>query len=329
VPLPPIPDLTHTRDQAKQISDNFQKLQDLLLPPTLGSRAAAYFFASTMVVANAAVAGATQSAGASASARHLAATAIFLLKKFQVPDAGLNLAAAKLWSQEPDNAFFAFLAAGRSQKVDDLIRAACPYDPQSTEPRFQWVWERSVSVDAGQQSMYWDCIFMADLALQGIRSPPNKMGNEISNLLPPVLRDWRNFKSAMSDLENVIKAVLDEKGRLSDAAEALKQQLDYLKKVAAALADHSIPKVNPDGSVTLPPPPGAVGPTVEVSPQWEGPCSSGPCLLWLLTSRVGTLVTMRLGAPFRNLRQAQSEHQLHHYSVGAEVPAPGSGRSAN
>jgi hypothetical protein len=138
VPLPPIPDLAHTRDQAKQVSDNFQKLQDLLLPPTLSSRAAAYFFASSMVVSNAAVAGAGQPAGASASARHLAATAIFLLKKFQVPDAGLNLAAAKLWSQEPDNAFFAFLAAGRSRKVDDLIRAACPYDPQSTEPRYQW-----------------------------------------------------------------------------------------------------------------------------------------------------------------------------------------------
>jgi hypothetical protein len=77
--------------------------------------------------------------------------------------------------------------------------------------------------------MYWDCIFMADLALQGISSPPNTVGDEISNLLPPVFRNWSNFKSATSDLENVIKAVLDEKGRLSDAAEALKQQLDSRK----------------------------------------------------------------------------------------------------
>lgn len=69
VPLPPIPDLAHTRDQAKQVSDNFQKLQDLLLPPTLSSRAAAYFFASSMEVANAAVAGATRPGGQAASAR--------------------------------------------------------------------------------------------------------------------------------------------------------------------------------------------------------------------------------------------------------------------
>jgi hypothetical protein len=191
------------------------------------------------------------------------------------------LAAAKLWSQEPDNAFFAFLAAGRSRKVDDLIRAACPYDPQSTEPRYQWAWERSVSVDAGRRSMYWDCIFMADLALQGISSPPNTVGDEISNLLPPVFRNWSNFKSATSDLENVIKAVLDEKGRLSDAAEALKQQLDYLKKVAVALTQKSIPKVNSDGSVTLPPPPGAVGPTVEVSPKGNVRVRLGPvCFGW-------------------------------------------------
>jgi hypothetical protein len=234
-----------------------------------------------MVVSNATVAGVGQLPGESASARHLAATAIFLLKKFQVPDVGLNLAATKLWSQQPDNAFFAFLAAGRSQKVDDLIRAACPYDPQSTEPRFQWVWERFVSVDAGKQSMYWDCIFMADLALKGISSPPNTVGDEISKLLPPTLRNWSNFKSAISDLENIIKAVLDEKGRLSDAAEALKQQLDYLKNVAVAVAQNSIPTAKPDGSVTLPPPPGGVGPTVNVSPNGSVGVRIGPaCFGW-------------------------------------------------
>jgi hypothetical protein len=122
---------------------------------------------------------------------------------------------------------------------------------------------------------------MADLALQGISSPPNTVGDEISNLLPPVFRNWSNFKSATSDLENVIKAVLDEKGRLSDAAEALKQQLDYLKKVAVALTQKSIPKVNSDGSVTLPPPPGAVGPTVEVSPKGNVRVRLGPvCFGW-------------------------------------------------
>ena len=85
-PLPPLPNLENTKAQAKKVADNIQNLQDLLLPSVPAAAAATYFFASAIVAANASVAGLGQPAGMAASARHLAAAAILLLKKYTIPD---------------------------------------------------------------------------------------------------------------------------------------------------------------------------------------------------------------------------------------------------
>ncbi|MGV1792908.1 hypothetical protein [Rhizobium sp. A37_96] len=262
-PLPPMPTLSNTRAQAKSLADGLQNLQDLLVPTDMGEKAAAYFFSSLNVTANALVAGAGQGGGKAPSARHLAATAIFLLKKYQVTDPGLDGAALKLASQAPDNAYFAYLAQGHTAKVEAMIRDACPYDPASTTARYQWVWERDVSVDAGKQSMFWDCIFAADLVLHGVNPPAGLMGSQITDFLPGLLRSWSNFKSGLDDLTNVIKTLLDENGRLKDVVASLKQQLDHLRSMVGAVADKSIPKVDKNG-ITIPPPPGTIGPTVSI-----------------------------------------------------------------
>ena len=191
-----------------------------------------------------------QPAGKSASARHLAAAAILLLKKYNIPDPALNLAAGNLWARGHDNAFFAFLAGDPSDKVNDLIGNACPYLPNSG--RFQWVWERSVIADESPNTMYWDCIFAANLALNGLKHTAGAFGARLTDLLPPIARKWTNVKTGVEDLGNIIKAVADEKGRLQDEAKSLQNQFDYLKRVLPAIADKSIPHINRDGSVTLP-----------------------------------------------------------------------------
>lgn len=266
LPIPPIPELSHSRQQAQEAVRHFQNLQDLLLPSSLAGRAAAYFFASAMITANAGVAGLGQSAGASASAKHLAATSIFLLKKFNVPDPALQVAANKLWNDEPDNAFFAFLVLGKSKKVEELVRKSCPADPDTKAARYQWMWERSVSADAASETMYWDCVFAYNLYSKGLQPYNFTLGDQISELLPPVARSWNNFKEAKSEMEETIKTIFDARAKMADATDALKAQLEYLKNLANALAKKSLPAVNPDGSVTIPPPPGNPGPTVHIDP---------------------------------------------------------------
>ena len=264
-PLPPLPNLENTKAQAKNVVDNIQNLQDMLLPSTPGAAAATYFFASAIVAANAGVAGLGQPAGMAASARHLAAAAILLLRKYNVSDPALELAAQKLWTQEQDNAFFAFLASDRSAKVDELIRASCPYVPNSTAARFQWVWERSVSVDASAETMYWDCIFAADLALNGVKYTTGAFaGARLTDLIPPIARSWNNVKTAAEDVENIVKAVADERGRLLDTEKTFRDKLAYLNRVLPAVIDKSIPHVNGDGSVTLPAPPGVLAPSATI-----------------------------------------------------------------
>jgi hypothetical protein len=184
-----------------------------------------------------------------------------------LPDPALNIAATKLADQARDNPFFEFLARGQTQRMRDLILEECIYDPASNQPRFfQWSWERPVVKDASPETMLWDCIFIVDLLQKGLVPFKTKVPGDPSGLMPSISALWEDVKQAAGELEEVIKAILDVKGALADAADTLSQQLKYLQKVAEAVARGALPRVNDDGSVTLAPPaPG--NPSVTVDPR--------------------------------------------------------------
>jgi hypothetical protein len=265
-PLPPLPAIANSAAKFEDLKARSQKILDLIALPDPAGFAAAYIAASSLVTLNAAVAGATLSAPQAAQAHHLAATAILVLKKFRMPDPALTVAAAKLALQGTDNPYFEFLARGQTSRMHDLVMNECVYDPAAHQPKFQWSWERDVSADAAKQTMLWDCIFIADLLQGGIPKMKAKLPGDPSNLLADIQAEWQNLQIAASEAEQVVKEVLDQKAQVQDAANALSQQLDYLKKVAEAAAKGALPQF--DGpKVTIPvTPPGtpAGGATVHV-----------------------------------------------------------------
>jgi hypothetical protein len=89
----------------------------------------------------------------------------------------LNAAANPLVPRTSHNAFFTFLIEGpRSANMLGEILDKCPdtqFDPNNTSNHHQWVWERfdDDSDKPWLQTMYWDCIFAADLWKNGPASP--------------------------------------------------------------------------------------------------------------------------------------------------------------
>jgi hypothetical protein len=278
-PLPPAPNLDKFNAKLVNINNHFQKIVDRLQLPDPFAFAVAYYAASTQAVANAAVAGIGQGAGEGASARHLAATALFILQKFRFPDPGLNVAAMKLSEQERDNAYFEFLARGPSQRMRELIMDECVYDPAANEPKYQWSWERSVSKDAAKQTMLWDCIFAADLLQLGLTPMKTKIPGDPASFLPSVEVLWRNFQDAANEMEALLKEALDVRAEIDSLKDTLKDQLEYLKQLAGAAVKGGLPRRNPDGSYSVPMG-GPGGPTATVDPD-KGKacvCAFGACV---------------------------------------------------
>lgn len=96
--------------------------------------------------------------------RHLVGVAILLLRMMEMNNSLLDSAASELSSKEPKNAFFSYLAVGKSGNARALTLELCPSRANLPIPPLkQWQWERTDSEYAGKNSCYWDCIFMADL----------------------------------------------------------------------------------------------------------------------------------------------------------------------
>jgi hypothetical protein len=94
---------------------------------------------------------------------HLAAVQVFLLTRFEQPTPLLANAATTLMNRDNLNPFFAYLG-GHMDDARNLSLTECPTSaaPSSGEPQ-EWAWERPSSQQKWRQSMYWDCIFMANL----------------------------------------------------------------------------------------------------------------------------------------------------------------------
>jgi hypothetical protein len=100
---------------------------------------------------------------------HLAAVQIFLFQKSSAEDPVILHEAARHLAEdrEPENPFFQYLAGNKSRALE-LTLKECPtrgkpsLPPTPSNPQ-QWSWERPDGEKAWLHSMYWDCIFMANL----------------------------------------------------------------------------------------------------------------------------------------------------------------------
>lgn len=94
---------------------------------------------------------------------HLASVQIFLLKRLGDKSIILNEASNNLAEREKVNPFFNYLA-DRLPHAQESTLTECPTkeNPSKGEPQ-EWAWERPDSSKKWLSSMYWDCIFMANL----------------------------------------------------------------------------------------------------------------------------------------------------------------------
>lgn len=142
-----------------------------------------------------------------------AAVEILLLKKFigrNMP--GFNDAASILALKQPQNPFFEYVAHGPTDRMLNQILSKCP--AQENDPphaRFQWSWER---VDDEQpppwkQTMYWDCLAVANLykngpADAGELSAPDLSG-AIKQAADALASAVATVKSIIESIEGLIK----------------------------------------------------------------------------------------------------------------------------
>lgn len=94
---------------------------------------------------------------------HLAAVQILLLQKLGIKSDAATAAARMVASRQPNNPFFRYLADGPTSAVVELVLSQCPNRNAPSGIRLQWSWEREESEQAWLNSMYWDCLFMANL----------------------------------------------------------------------------------------------------------------------------------------------------------------------
>jgi hypothetical protein len=100
--------------------------------------------------------------------RHDVAVEIYFLRKYGgVNFNALSEAAKSIWVKDKQNAFFEYLAHGKTSGMRSIIISPkCPSQGEDTpHARFQWTWERDdrEQPPPWKETMYWDCLF--ELAL--------------------------------------------------------------------------------------------------------------------------------------------------------------------
>lgn len=96
--------------------------------------------------------------------QHLVAVSVHLMRMMGQNDTRIGNAVQTLAEKEPRNAYFRYLNEGATPAVNSLVLEKCPApDRLPKPPLHQWQWEREEADRAWEHSIYWDCIFMANL----------------------------------------------------------------------------------------------------------------------------------------------------------------------
>jgi hypothetical protein len=95
---------------------------------------------------------------------HLHAVEVLLKAKLNVQRSQREAIADLIYSRQPENPFFGWLAGASTDELKNRLLTLCPsQNSSSLGSRRQWAWERDTSSAAWQDSMGWDCIFLDNL----------------------------------------------------------------------------------------------------------------------------------------------------------------------
>jgi hypothetical protein len=145
---------------------------------------------------------------------HIAAVEILLLRNLGYQSAELNEAAHYAWVRDGENPFFEYLEHGRSDKMLDLIVKKCPSKARPSVFRFQWFPERGEDLQkdrknrAWEDSMYWDCIFLANLYEKEITSSLSRRSGGI-NPLGDLAKAFEDTRTIIAKLQEAARRVND------------------------------------------------------------------------------------------------------------------------
>lgn len=131
---------------------------------------------------------------------HLKAVSSFLKLRLGSGESSARDIAREISRRQPENLFFQFVEGQDAGSIATRLLDICPSsDDDLSFRRYQWSWERDTASQAWQESMGWDCVFLANLLIQELenRSPPAH----------PITSEVR-VMGAASDTENRVRLFL-------------------------------------------------------------------------------------------------------------------------
>ena len=180
--------------------------------------------------------------------RHNAMVMIMALQEWGVGSAGMSSEAVRIAADEPQNPFFQYVAHRRQSKASmlPLVLAECPSRKDPMNHRFQWAWERDTAEQAWLKTMYWDCLFAANLFLED-RAYPADVAAPAEAVLRQQLADLISKAQAAQKLA---QELIEE---IAGFAKVLEKPVDALKDAVQEKAKEV--RENPAAILTPPAPP--------------------------------------------------------------------------
>jgi hypothetical protein len=198
--LLPVPTVTFVVDTVqKQYDETFGRIPDELLPP--GAKHGDFSAALSRVAAalktvedlrakadqainrrlhlaniieelSGAVAG-----GGEEYSIHNVIVLIWMIEQWGYGSSQLSDLAMNISNSRPENPFYHFIGHKGEDRDDTLAKTLvqCPSEDRDTQHRrWQWSWERRFDSGDYKNTMYWDCIFIAELLRNKTLAPPDR-----------------------------------------------------------------------------------------------------------------------------------------------------------
>jgi hypothetical protein len=160
--------------------------------------------------------------------RHNALVEIMILQDWGLGKSWMSNAAGQIADNEPLNPFFQYVAHRRSNKDSmlPLIGTECPNEATDTNHlRRQWSWERDTAKKEWNNTMYWDCLFIAAMYREKGAPPPDDDSTE--NALRAALIQAINLaNAALATTQGSLKAITDLLAEATNPVDAAKKKID-------------------------------------------------------------------------------------------------------